>query len=167
MELEAPVSLDGPHLKGAKGRSKSPESGPTPGGNCVKIEVKEGMMNKDPGSAGFLHIAGVTSLCLDELELQVYVLMIDFNSDFEVHVTIATCAEELSCHKHESRVEKKGPPGYEESSQAKLTEIATVIEKSESLDDFLDLFPSSFELRGLLSSEADPSIKKKLPKSVG
>lgn len=51
--------------------------------------------------------------------------------------------------------------------QAKLTEIATVIEKSESLDDFLNLFPSSFELRGLLSSEADPSAKKKLPKSIG
>lgn len=58
MELEAPFSLDGPERlsKGAKGRSKSPESGPTPGGNSIKIEVKEASMNKDPGSAGsFAH----------------------------------------------------------------------------------------------------------------
>lgn len=59
MELDAPFSLDGPERlsKGAKGRSKSPESGPTPGGNSIKIEVKEGTMNKDPGLAVFLHTA--------------------------------------------------------------------------------------------------------------
>ena len=26
-------------------------------------------------------------------------------------------SEEISCSKHESRIEKKGPPGYEESSR--------------------------------------------------
>ena len=33
--------------------------------------------------------------------------------------TVIPGMEELSCHQHHSRVEKKGPPGYDESEQAR------------------------------------------------
>ena len=46
-----------------------------------------------------------------------------------------------------------------------------MLEKSD-LDKFLDLFPSSFQIRGLLNSEAEKEdliedlLAKKLPKSI-
>ena len=50
--------------------------------------------------------------------------------------------------------------------QAKLIEIATVLERSD-LEKFLDLFPSSFQIRGLLNSEAEEDLFAKMPKSAG
>ncbi|CAK9059847.1 unnamed protein product [Durusdinium trenchii] len=147
-----------------KGSTKEPTSGPTPGGNVIKIETREGSMNSDTITYFFSGSEEMPLITVEETKL-------DGPCTHSTGLTVTIQEpgmEELSCHQHHSRVEKKGPPGYDESEQvtgepravkAKLQEIATVLEKSESVDKFLDLFPGAFKIRQLLNSEPDRECK--------
>ncbi|CAL1149083.1 unnamed protein product [Cladocopium goreaui] len=128
--------LDDPGPKGS-GRSRSPESGPTPGGNSIQIEEIDRCMQKETITKFFSHEAPEVPLVIVEKTFTDGPCLRSEN--LSVMIT-EPGSEEISCSKHESRIEKKGPPGYEESSRvtgdpaavkAKLIEIATVLEKSE------------------------------------
>ncbi|CAJ1337135.1 unnamed protein product [Effrenium voratum] len=154
----------------SKGETKEPQSGPTPGGNNIQIEISE---REDQDVTTKFFSAEAPEVPLITVEKSSFSAPCTRSRSIRVTIT-EPGSEDLSCQKRESRVEKKGPPGYQESKdvtgdplavKAKLTEIATLLEKSESLTEFLDLFPSAFEIRGLLDSEADPTAKK-MPKSM-
>eukprot|EP00913_Durusdinium_trenchii_P026148 g24530.t1 len=120
-----------------KGSTKEPTSGPTPGGNVIKIETREGSMNSDTITYFFSGSEEMPLITVEETKL-------DGPCTHSTGLTVTIQEpgmEELSCHQHHSRVEKKGPPGYDESEQvtgepravkAKLQEIATVLEKSDA-----------------------------------
>jgi len=154
------LSLDG--SGGGKGLRKEPESGPTAGGNYIKIQEEDGAMNQDIISKFFEGMPEEETPPLITVEKSNMESPCVRANSITVRIT-EPGKEELYCSKQESRIDKKGPPGYEETSQilgdpaavkAKLTEIATVLEKSENLDVFLDLFPSAFLIRQVLESEA-------------
>ena len=44
-------------------------------------------------------------------------LQVPGSNEFDDIFQLFLGSEEISCSKHESRIEKKGPPGYEESSR--------------------------------------------------
>ncbi|CAE7349100.1 unnamed protein product [Symbiodinium natans] len=148
-------------------RVPEPKSGPTPGGNNIQIETREGSMDSSTITRFFVGSEASEESPLIIVEERHLDGPCTRAEDLSVQITEPGC-EELRCNQHYSRVEKKGPPGYHESNgvtgevqkvKEKLLEISTVLEKSDSLDQFLDLFPSAFKIRRLLNSEAGASAK--------